>query len=133
MTKLALAQHVNSHLILDGNKYEIVEFNTVITQPTDHKGQPQHETEGGLLCITLTRSVDGILYEWAKTSTLQKKGEIVFFSEISGTVMKVEFFNAYCVHMEHNIKSSGGLSVMLTVSPERLIINGIEHDNFWTK
>ena len=129
---LALA-HVESHLMLNGKKYEIIEFNVVFTQVTDHKGQPQHEVSGGKLSLTIPHHADNTLYDWAKTSTHLKNGEVVFFSELSGTVTHVEFFNAYCIHMENQIKSAGGLSVKLTISPERLTINGVEHDNFWVK
>lgn len=129
---LALA-HVESYLLLDGNKYEIVEFNVAFTQATDHKGKPQHEVTGGKIFITLPQSADNLLFEWAKTSTQLKNGEVVFFSELSGTVLHVEFFNAYCLRLEHQIKSAAGLSINLTIYPERLIVNGIEHDNFWEK
>jgi hypothetical protein len=129
---LALA-HVESYLMLDGNKYEIVEFNIVFLQDTDHKGQPQNEVKGGKLCITLPHSADKTLYEWAKTATQLKSGEVIFYSELSGTVLHVEFFNAYCINMEHQIKSAGGLTIKLTISSERLTVNGIEHDNNWAK
>jgi hypothetical protein len=131
--ELALTQHVESHLLLDGNKYETIEFNVTFTQPTDHKGQPQHEITGGRLYITLPHIGDKTLNEWAKTPIMLKNGEVVFFSEISGTVMRVEFFNAYCIHMEYHINATEGASLKLTISPERMIINGVEHNNFWEK
>lgn len=129
--KLASA-HVESCLILDGKKYEIVEFNIAFTQPTDYKGQPQHEMNGGQLYITLPHIADDPLYEWAISSTQLKNGEVFFFSEIVGTVIHIAFFNAYGIYLGYHGGSRGGyLCMKLIIAPERLTVNGIEHNNFW--
>ena len=132
MMNLPLA-HVNSYLLLDGNKYEIVEFNVVFIQPTDHKGQPQHEMNGGRINITIPHIGDNTLYEWSKSSTTLKNGEIIFETEMSSHVMRVGFYNAYCIQLEHQIKESEGTSIRVVISPEILTINDIEHNNFWEK
>ena len=42
--------------ILDGQEYEMSQFNISFDQLVDHKGQPQDETRGGQMLIGLTQT-----------------------------------------------------------------------------
>lgn len=132
MFTLALA-HVASHLMVDGKKYEIERFNISFAQWVDHRGQPQHEERGGRMVIGLSQVVDRNLHAWAKDSTLLKNGTVIFHTEIAQAAMRVEFFNAYCIGLDRETGSKTGTMTTLTLSPERVIINGVEHNNFWSK
>jgi len=49
------------------------------------------------------------------------------------TVMKVEFFNAYCNYLSRKINAYTGTNTVLCISSEKLKINGIDHNNNWAK
>ena len=119
-------------LIVDGKEYEIKHFNISFAQSGDHKGQPQSEVKGGRMLITLTQTLPDSMYYWAM-KTQAKNGEVVFRSKTANAPLKVEFTNAYCVNLERDVCTYSGLTTNLVISPEKLVINGIEFDNHWVK
>ena len=131
LSSLLPFSHIESHFILNGKKYEVEHFKVGFAQPTDYRGQPQHEIKGGHINITLTRAADDILYHWAKTSTLQKSGMILFQTDLGITVLRVMFENGYCVNLSRDIDSVKGSTTTLVISAEKISLNGLEYDNFW--
>lgn len=124
--------HIQVKFILDGETFEVEHFGIKFKQPTDYKGQPQHEIEGGQLTIHISRVATDNLYRWAKTSTLRKSGTVLFQTDLGMTIIEVEFVNAYCIDLSRHINAKTGTSTILLISPEKVKLNGTEHDNFWT-
>lgn len=116
--------------ILDGQEYEISQFNISFHQLVDHKGQPQDETRGGRMLIGLTQTLPDSIYRWAMTST-PKNGEVVFRSKTTNAPLRIEFMNAYCVNFERLINAGTGVCSELLISPDEIVINGISFDNHW--
>ena len=125
--------HINAKFSLDGETYEVEHFDINFEQPTDFRGQPQHEIGGGQMTLHLSQIPSNNLYLWAKTSTSRKSGVILFQTDVGMTVMKVEFSNAYCINLTRQINAHTGTNTTLVISSEKVKINGIEHDNVWAK
>lgn len=125
--------HINVTFILDGIKYEAENFNISFNQSSDFKGQPQHEIIGGKFMVTLNQNSDDNLYLWARKSTLLKSGVILFQTDLGMTVYEIGFQNAYCINLTRSVTSVGGSKTSILVSPEMLIVNGVEHNNFWKR
>jgi hypothetical protein len=125
--------HVIAKFTLDGDTYEVEQFNVRFHQPTDFKGQPQHEIMGGQLILVLPQAADNVLYDWAKRSSKLKSGEIAFETEMSSPVLKVLFTNAYCVKLTREIDAYAGTKTTLVIAPETVDVNGINHENHWKK
>ena len=125
-----LAHHVVT-FILDGKKYDVERFGMEFSQPIDFKGQPQSDIRGGQMVINLTQTADDNLYVWAKKSTLRKNGKVLFQTDLGMTVLEIDFKNAYCINLTREINASNGTNTSLTISSEIIMIDGIEHDNFW--
>ena len=123
--------HLKSSLILDGRKYEIELFKIKFSQPIDSKQQPQSEMRGGQMMITLTQTVPDLIYNWAMKPNIQKNGSVVFSIETGSAPLKIEFTNAKCIQINRSVNASGGLRTNLIISPEIIMMNGIEHNNFW--
>ncbi|WP_282036651.1 type VI secretion system tube protein TssD [Saccharicrinis aurantiacus] len=120
-------------LIIDGQEYELSEFNTNFNQGVDHKGEPQNRVRGGQMQIGITQVVPTNIYDWAMKSML-KDGEIIFKIESGSAPLKISFLNAYCVGFKRRVDSmGGGLVSSLTISPEEVSINGISFDNHWVE
>jgi hypothetical protein len=124
---------INVKFSLEGETFEVEYFDINFEQPTDFRGQPQHEIGGGQLTVHLSQAATNSLYTWAKTSTLRKSGTVLFQADLGMTVLKVEFTNAYCINLTRQINAYTGTNTVLVISPEKVKINGIEHDNFWVK
>ena len=125
-----LAHHVIT-FILDGKKYDVERFGMEFSQPIDYKGQPQSNVRGGQIVINLTQMPDDNLYIWAKKSTLRKDGQVLFQTDLGMTVLEIDFKNAYCINLTMKINAFNGTDTSLTISSEIIIVDGIEHNNFW--
>jgi len=125
--------HINVKFLIDGETYEVEHFDINFEQPTDFRGQPQHEIAGGRINVQISQIPSSNLYLWAKTSTLRKSGILLFQTDVGMTVMKVEFFNAYCTFLTRQINAYKGTNTILVIAPEKLKINGIDHNNNWAK
>lgn len=117
-------------LIIDGQEYEMSQFNISFGQSVDYKGQPQDEIRGGRMLVGLTQILPDSLYRWAMSS-VTKGGQIVFRSQTTESPLRVEFMNAYCVGFERDIISDKGIISKLIISPDDILMNGISFDNHW--
>jgi hypothetical protein len=123
--------HVTVKFKLDGKEYEIDDFSIQFEQAIDYKKQPQHEIQGGSMSLTMERTADDNIYTWAKTSILKKNGEITFQTDLGIKVLKIIFENAYCTELVSDINASSGACISLKIDPQRISINGMEHNNYW--
>lgn len=125
--------HIEAKFILDGKTYEVEKFKIKFSQPTDFRGQPQHETRGGKLTVVITQMADNNLLLWSKTSTLLKNGSLLFQTDLGITILRVEFESAYCITLARKINALTGTLTTLVISAENVKMNDIEHDNFWPR
>ena len=125
--------NVTVWLEVDGKEYEVSQFNISFGQSVDHKGQPQNETRGGRMLVTLTEALPENLYRWAMTSSSTKNGKVTFKSKTTSAPLKVEFKNAFCVNFARTVDAYTGLITNLIISPEEIVINGTTFDNRWVK
>lgn len=117
--------------ILNGKEYEVEQFKTEFSQAVDHKGQPQHETMGGLMYITMTQGADYNIYDWAKREDRRNDGAIRFKTKSTGTILEILFENSQCVRLTRSINFSSGTKTTLVISPQRVKVNGFTHNNRW--
>lgn len=123
--------YLNGVLKIDGHTYEIQQFKIGFFQPFDYKGEPQKETNGGQIMISVSQSLPESFYIWATQPQQFKDGIITFESKTRGTVFSVQFFKGACISFNRMINESIGLYTNFVISPDSLLINDIEHDNFW--
>lgn len=123
--------HIIVKFELDGKTYDVDGFNVSFEQPSDYKGQPQHEIEGGKLFLRLTQVSDTNLYLWAKTSTMLKSGKVFFRTDMGMTVLEISFTDAYCMSLKQTISEQNGTTTSLMISPMEIVMNGIKHSNEW--
>jgi len=122
--------HVDATFVLDEQTYDIEHFGIRFSQTVDHKGQPQHEAQGGKLTIVLSQSIGNTIYDWGKR-TKRKDGKVLFQSKSEGTVLEILFQDAYCVNLTRSVDMFSGTKTTLVISPRRVTLNGIAHDNHW--
>jgi len=122
---------VVANLSVEGEVYDISYFNIFFDQDVDHKGKPQHEVTGGIFKIILKDAISDNIYDWAKRSTKRKSGKISFNKKLVSTELTIIFEDAYCIKLTKHIDSYTGMSTTLIVSPKKININGMSHDNGW--
>lgn len=109
--------------------YHIVNYSMEVVQHCDFKGQPQIETQGGVISFTIDGEVDDFIHQWMIKSSDKKSGKFVFKRGFNSPPMIVVFEKAYCIHFVS--ESFGKILTRLTISAEKIDINGIDLDNRW--
>jgi hypothetical protein len=125
--------HITGKLVLDGREYAIDRFKIGFKQAIDFKGQPQHEVNGGQMSVTLGQKGDASLYAWAGKSTMLKNGTVIFQTQSTQTVLRIEFINAYCVSIMRETDHREGSGTVLIIAPEIVKMDEFEHNNFWSR
>lgn len=103
-------------LELDGETYNVLEFDLHITQEVDHNGKPQTIAQGGniRLVVESTKSVD--FMKWMISSTQTKNGKITFFRRDAMSKMKeLKFEKAFCVNFHESFRSSNEVPMQIEI------------------
>lgn len=126
-----------SFLQVAGREYPITYFDFSFQQHVDHLGRPASLVYGGVYNIEIhpPGSNDNTLYEWMANPTKQYTGQVVIKQLNADINLKVvRFVSAYCVDMTERFDgttSTAPLTLHLRISPEKVIMDGIKHDNRW--
>lgn len=84
------------------------------------------------MLLTLTEALSENIYSWAMRAAITKSGEVVFRTQSGSAPLKIGFSNAYCIGFDRSIESmGGGLTSILTISPEEIMMNEFSFDNRW--
>lgn len=101
-------------LELDGETYNVLEFDLHITQEVDHNGKPQTIAQGGniRLVVESTKSVD--FMKWMISSTQTKNGKITFFRRDAMSKLKeLKFEKAFCVNFHESFRSNNEVPMQI--------------------
>lgn len=76
------------------------------------------------------------LHQWMFSPTLQEDGQLILMQDSPRATLKtVSFFNAYCTGLQTNFvpgdTGGGSLQLSLQISPQRIAVGAIVHDNNW--
>ncbi|MFC4816876.1 MULTISPECIES: type VI secretion system tube protein TssD [unclassified Flavobacterium] len=99
---------------LDGETYNVLEFDLHITQEVDHNGKPQTIAQGGniRLVVESTKSVD--FMKWMISSTQTKNGKITFFRRDAMSKMKeLKFEKAFCINFHESFRSNNEVPMQI--------------------
>lgn len=123
--------NISAELVLLNKKYNLLGFNTEISQSVDHKGEPQSEVGGGQLQLMLSEIPDNVLLQWAASKWLKRTGEIVFKNETGTPPLRILFTEASLVRLTQQVESSAGVITRLLITPKEVSFNGVTLFNNW--
>lgn len=106
-----------------------------INQATDTLGRPASLTRGGKITVEFNSTNDYVVAEWMADPSKRMEGSIVFMNMVARQTLKeIKFLNAYCIDLHERFDgttSSSQMVTIITISPEKINIGGIELDNRW--
>lgn len=106
-----------------------------INQAVDSLGRPASLTRGGKLTIEFNSTNEYEVAEWMVNPSKRLDGSITFMNlNQRSTLKEIFFFNAYCVDYHERFDgttSSNRMITVITISPEKINVGGIELDNKW--
>lgn len=126
----------SAFLEVGGSRYPLTYYDLYIHQQTDSLGRPASPTLGGTITVELHSpgQNDTVLTEWMLSPTRQHDGFVHLYRDDTKAKLKtISFFNAYAVGMGEHFSASGSgpMLTQLVISPQRVAVGGIVHDNNW--
>lgn len=115
---------ISLSLVVDNNRYEIENFHIDFSQGIDFKGEPQEETNGGIVEFSIASLPDLLLSRWMLKETELKNGMFVFDQGAQSSPLKVTFSEAYCIHMAVRTSVGKGLYTDYAISANEISLNG---------
>ena len=114
-----------------GMEYDVERFQISFLQPADYKDQPQQNVRGGQIFLSLTQIVDAAIYIWAKHPSLKESGKISVRTDNSNNPLDIEFEEACCVSFARTCNFIAGTRTELIISPNKVSVNNVPHENRW--
>lgn len=111
-------------LSMEGRNYEIERFKINFSQGIDLKGQPQEETNGGIVEFSITNLPDELFNKWMIRETDVKDGIFVFEQGDQNSPLKISFSEAYCINMAIRTSLGRGLYTDYIISANEIDLNG---------
>jgi hypothetical protein len=114
--------------------YILEEFDISFSQDVNERNQPDSDTSGGLISITLSETPAESIQQWIMNPYEKRDGEFRFLINTpkitEGAALHISFRDAYCVSYRKVINPAGaGLLTTLTILPEWLKIGNEEFKN----
>jgi len=121
-------------LEIDGESYNVLEFDMHITQKVDHSGKPQEVAEGGNIHMEVesTKSVD--FMKWMISNTQTKDGTIIFYRRDAMSKLKeLKFEKAFCIDFKEKFLSTQEvpMTMELLISCRKIDFSGAVLEKPW--
>lgn len=101
---------------VDGEEYNVLEFNIDFKQGTDTTGKPMGDPKGGTIQLIIEATQNTKFLSWMLNSELTKDGKIIFYRRDALSKMKeLEFKKAYCINYHESFSSTSDIAMKITL------------------
>lgn len=105
-----------SKLHIDGEEYNILEFNINFKQEIDTAGKPIGSSKGGIINMTIEATQNSLFLSWMLNSDLTKDGKIIFYRRDALSKMKeLRFMKAFCINYHEQFTSTTEIPMKITM------------------
>ena len=134
------ASAVAAYFTAEGPEVEAIHVFYELSRSIDMKGRPSSVTQGGVITVELASSdADDALAEWIANSYKEKNGTIRFVDDKESTLKSIEFSKGRCIKYSERFDKKPaqettdrpGATFTLTISAEKIMFAGADHDNNW--
>jgi hypothetical protein len=123
-----------STLHVDGEEYNVLEFNIDFKQGTDTTGKPIGEPKGGVVKLIIEATQNTAFLSWMLNSNLTKDGKIVFYRRDALSKMKeLDFKKAFCINYHEQFTSTTDVPMKITLEliAKELTFGDAKFSNNW--
>lgn len=123
-----------SKLHIDGQEFNVLDFDTQFTQGKDATGKPIGEPKGGTISITIESTQSTDFLSWMLNSSLTKDGKIVFYRRDAMSKMKeLQFVKAFCINYREQFTSTSEVAMKITLElvAKELTFGDAKFSNNW--
>lgn len=105
-----------SKLHIDGEEYNVLDFNIDFKQEMDSTCKPTGNTKGGVMKIIIEATQNSLFLSWMLNSDLTKDGKIVFYRRDALSKMKdLTFEKAFCIGYNEQFCSTTDVPMKITM------------------
>ena len=123
-----------STLQVDGEVYNVLEFNIDFKQEKDTTGKPIGDAKGGTIKLTIEATQNTTFLSWMLNSNLTKDGKIIFYRRDALSKMKeLDFKKAFCTHFQEQFSSTTDIPMKITLEliSKELTFGDAKFSNNW--
>lgn len=123
-----------SKLQIDGEEYNVLEFNIDFKQEVDTTSKPTGNAKGGNIKLIIEATQSSIFLSWMLNSDLTKDGKIIFYRRDALSKMKeLTFEKAYCISYHEQFTSTTEVPMKITMElvTKELIFGDAKFSNNW--
>jgi Hemolysin coregulated protein Hcp (TssD) len=121
-------------LELDGEEFNVLEFDITFTQGTDNNGKPANKAKGGQIRLLVESTRSDSFSDWMISQTSTKDGKVVFYRRDAMSTMKsVTFKKGYCISYHESFRSQGTtpMCTLIMITSNELSIGNTKFENSW--
>lgn len=121
-------------LELDGETFNVLEFDVTLEQNTDSNGKPASNTKGGQVRLVIETTQTDLFSQWMVSKTSVKDGKIIFYRRDAMSTMKnVTFKKAYCISLHESFRSVGSnpMTTGILITSNEIKIGNTLFENNW--
>jgi hypothetical protein len=119
---------------VDGEEYNVLEFNIDFKQGTDTTGKPIGDPKGGAIKLIIEATQNTKFLSWMLNSELTKDGKIIFYRRDALSKMKeLDFKKAYCINYHEQFTSTTDIPMKITLEliAKELTFGDAKFSNNW--
>ncbi|WP_269221852.1 MULTISPECIES: type VI secretion system tube protein TssD [Flavobacterium] len=119
---------------VDGEEYNVLEFNIDFKQGTDTTGKPIGGPKGGAIKLTVEATQNTKFLSWMLNSELTKDGKIIFYRRDALSKMKeLTFKKAFCINYHEQFTSTTDIPMKITLEiiAKDIVFGDAKFSNNW--
>ncbi|TRX36220.1 hypothetical protein FNW52_09345 [Flavobacterium sp. ZT3R18] len=123
-----------STLHVDGEEYNVLEFNIDFKQEKDTTGKPIGDAKGGTIRLIIEATQNSTFLSWMLNSNLTKDGKIIFYRRDALSKMKeLDFKKAFCINYHEQFTSTTDIPMKITLEliAKELTFGDAKFSNNW--
>jgi hypothetical protein len=121
-------------LELNGETFNVLEFDVNFDQNTDNNGKPANKTKGGQIRLVVETTQTDLFSDWMVSQTSVKDGKVVFYRRDAMSTMKnVVFKKGYCISFHESFRSEGATPMItkILITSNEIKIGNTLFENNW--
>lgn len=121
-------------LEIDGEEYNVLDFNISLFQNTDQSGKPSSEPQGGTFTITVESTSSVNFFKWMIANSETKDGKVTFYRrDAMSKLREMKFDKGYCIGYSEAFHASTSvpMHIQLTVSAKKISMNDADFQRNW--
>ena len=123
-----------SKLNIDGEEYNVLEFNINFKQEIDNTSKPTGNAKGGIIKMIVEATKDTSFLSWMLNGDLTKDGKITFYRRDAMSKMKeLTFTKAFCIGYDEQFTSTTEVPMKITIElvAKELTFGDAKFSNNW--